>query len=40
MTNDHTLDPLLDFSDAVVLITGAAQGLGKLLAVDGGSSAI
>ena len=32
MTNDHTLDPLLDFSDTTVLITGAAQGLGKLLA--------
>jgi NAD(P)-dependent dehydrogenase (short-subunit alcohol dehydrogenase family) len=26
------LDPLLDFTDKVVLITGAAQGFGKLLA--------
>ena len=32
MTNQKGLDPLLDFTGKVVLITGAAQGLGKLLA--------
>ena len=32
MTNTRGLDPLLDFTGKVVLITGAAQGLGKLLA--------
>lgn len=32
MNNTTTLDPLLDFSGKVVLITGAAQGFGKLLA--------
>lgn len=32
MTNNKGLDPLLDFTGKVVLITGAAQGLGKLLA--------
>jgi len=32
MTDTRGLDPLLDFTGKVVLITGAAQGLGKLLA--------
>jgi NAD(P)-dependent dehydrogenase (short-subunit alcohol dehydrogenase family) len=32
MTDTRELDPLLDFTGKVVLITGAAQGLGKLLA--------
>ena len=32
MTDQRGLDPLLDFTGKVVLITGAAQGLGKLLA--------
>lgn len=32
MTEAKGLDPLLDFTGKVVLITGAAQGLGKLLA--------
>ncbi len=32
MNKDSGLDPILDFTGKVVLITGAAQGLGKLLA--------
>ena len=32
MADTSNLDPLLDFSGQVVLITGAAQGFGKLLA--------
>jgi hypothetical protein len=32
MNNETALDPLLDFTGKAVLITGAAQGFGKLLA--------
>lgn len=32
MSEPTNLDPLLDFTDKAVLITGAAQGFGKLLA--------
>jgi len=32
MSESRNLDPLLDFTDKAVLITGAAQGFGKLLA--------